>query len=113
MAMVRDLGYTYGHFGNLTAWEDFLLDVYESFSYDRLHRLITVDMHAEADDRKLVMKTQAHGAAENIGNKVIWIAGGLIREETTIDWSFGSTILRPVDIRGCSKMVYQTLGESI
>ena len=68
-ATVQDLGYTYDHFGNLTAREDFRADVYETFSYDAAHRLTKAELHAEADDRKLASKSYSYSAAGNILTK--------------------------------------------
>ena len=44
------LGYAFDSLGNLTAREDFLQDVYESFAYDRLNRVTRATVHDGEDD---------------------------------------------------------------
>ena len=49
-AAVQDLGYGFDSLGNLTSREDFIQDVYERFTYDRLNRLTGGIVHDAGDD---------------------------------------------------------------
>ena len=66
---VQDLGYAFDSLGNLTTREDFLQDIYESFTYDRLNRLTAATVYGAVDDSAQVTKSYAYGAIGNIVNK--------------------------------------------
>ncbi len=68
-AAVQDLGYVFDSLGNLTAREDFIQDVYESFAYDRLNRLTGATVHDAEDDTARAAKTYRYDAIGNIVNK--------------------------------------------
>ena len=66
---VQDLGYAFDSFGNLDTREDFLQDVYESFTYDTLHRLTGATVYDGTTDTQLVSKSYSYDAIGNIVNK--------------------------------------------
>ena len=68
-AEVQDLGYLFDSFGNLTAREDFLQDVYEQFSFDALNRLTGATVYDADDDSEREAKTYRFDAIGNITNK--------------------------------------------
>ena len=68
-AAVQDLGYGFDSLGNLTTREDFIQDVYERFTYDRLNRLTGGIVHDAEDDTARAAKTYRYDAIGNIVNK--------------------------------------------
>ena len=68
-AGVQDLGYVFDSFGNLTAREDFLQDVYEQFTFDDLNRLTGATVYDADDDSERAAKTYSFDAIGNIVNK--------------------------------------------
>ena len=68
-AAVQDLGYAFDSLGNLTTREDFIQDVYERFTYDRLNRLTGATVHDADDDTARAAKTYRYDAIGNIVNK--------------------------------------------
>ena len=68
-ATVQDLGYVFDSLGNLTTREDFLQDVYESFTYDTLNRLTGATVYGAVDDAERVSKRYAYDAIGNLVNK--------------------------------------------
>ena len=66
---VQDLGYVFDSLGNLTTREDFLQDVYESFTYDTLNRLTGATVYGAVDDAERVSKRYAYDAIGNLVNK--------------------------------------------
>ena len=68
-AAVQDLGYGFDSLGNLTTREDFIQDVYERFTYDRLNRVTGGIVHDAEDDTARAAKTYRYDAIGNIVNK--------------------------------------------
>ena len=68
-ADVQDLGYVFDSLGNLETREDFLQDVYESFTYDTLNRLTGATVYGAVDDAERVSKRYAYDAIGNLVNK--------------------------------------------
>ena len=66
---VQDLGYAFDSLANLTTREDFLEEVYESFTYDNLNRLTGATVYGAVDDAERVTKSYAYDAIGNIVNK--------------------------------------------
>ena len=66
---MQDLGYAFDSLGNLTTREDFIQDVYERFTYDRLNRLTGGIVHDAGDDTARAAKTWRYDAIGNIVNK--------------------------------------------
>ena len=66
---IQDLGYLFDSFGNLTAREDFIQDVYEQFTFDDLNRLTGATVYDADDDGEREAKTYSYDAIGNIVNK--------------------------------------------
>ena len=68
-AEVQDLGYAFDSFGNLDTREDFLQDLYESFTYDGLNRLSGATVYDGTTEAELVSKSYSYDAIGNMVNK--------------------------------------------
>ena len=66
---MQDLGYAFDGYGNLTSREDFARDVYESFTYDTLNRLIGSTLKNAETDVVLASKSYRYDAVGNMVNK--------------------------------------------
>ncbi len=68
-ASVQDLGYGFDRLGNLTSREDFLQDVYETFTFDSLNRLTGATVYDADDDSTRETKSYRYDAIGNIVHK--------------------------------------------